>query len=521
MPSFKIIKKHKTLEPDTVVEGITRSASGWDVKLGPTKYWNVPADCLEEVGKPPTKVDDPAPVPVSKAPVVTNDGASSSIKPSPRPLSPPLSPPRDPRTPPTVPGLSKGVATSSPVKSLSKDETPSLSVVPTRPPMKVHVALVAKNAVVIAEPLHLQINFVWLGNGSLGALEKFTIYSWRALGHAVTVYAHHFDTAHSVETLGLVGADGVSVVNIKDQLVADGRVVSEADPKHMLGHARLLLQTWIAKIPIKTVRDELATLAATAKVKAETAAALAKQTPSVTNKSDAVEAEKAQLAAEAAKRPTRDHIFNMVDVTKSYLGGTQRGIVLDLKVGPSWWLSDFNASFLNKFISYSRGGKAVTVENQCMGTMEETNVLRCAYAANFDGHIETNVLTGALSETGNHNNKWFDLITSYHQRAFAATGKGVDVATRARQYQVSEIGDVNHGPFRVFKPAGEQTNQGAAKSEEEIALGKRKVFILCDDVRKTTEGRRERDQQIAFRLTGFAEESFFLGKMKLEVDKLK
>ena len=55
----------------------------------------------------------------------------------------------------------------------------------------------------------LIINYVWLGCGALGQLEKFNIYCWRAKGHAVAIYTHHFTsgTSHTVNTLGLEAGD--------------------------------------------------------------------------------------------------------------------------------------------------------------------------------------------------------------------------------------------------------------------------------------------------------------------------
>src|SRR5690606_29570772 len=57
--------------------------------------------------------------------------------------------------------------------------------------------------------LALIINYVWLGCGALGQLEKFNIYCWRAKGHAVAIYTHHFTsgTSHTVNTLGLEAGD--------------------------------------------------------------------------------------------------------------------------------------------------------------------------------------------------------------------------------------------------------------------------------------------------------------------------
>lgn len=291
------------------------------------------------------------------------------------------------------------------------------------------------NVVQAPKSAPLRINYVWLGTGQLGALEKFNLYSWRAMGAIVTVYTFHFtpDTSHTVDSLGLAEGDAL-VVDLPTLLTTDDLVDDGNDPRTPLGTARALLKTWFKAVP------------------------------------------------KNGEKPQREHIYNMVDLTKSYLGGTQLGIVLDLKVGPSKHLSHYTTCFEERFISYSRGGKAGIVENQCMGTMQQTNELRLKYAKTFGLEIKKN-----LEGLSNHNGSWFNLITGFHGRAFLATNAEIDVVKEApskkaniKQFDVFEIGEKNYGPFRVFKKASDQTNQAPNAG----GTTKNQVKFLCQDVWK-------------------------------------
>jgi hypothetical protein len=168
----------------------------------------------------------------------------------------------------------------------------------------------------------------------------------------------------------------------------------------------------------------------------------------------------------------------MVDLTKSYLGGTQRGIVLDMKVGPSVHLQDYADSFNRKLISYTRGRNTAggLPENQSMGTMQDSDELRKEYAERFNAKVKS--LAGASP-----NKAWFDALTGAHGRSYEQTRKWLDVATKTPSggeadvakrakledkatstYEVGEPGGTSWGPFRVLKAAGDQTNKGGAKS---------------------------------------------------------
>ncbi|MDR7665829.1 DUF4157 domain-containing protein [Methanosarcina sp. Z-7115] len=272
---------------------------------------------------------------------------------------------------------------------------------------------------VAASPLI--INYVWLGDNKLGNLEKFNIYSWRALGHVVNIFALRFDRKTvQHEDLG-VSKEDANVIDLSTQLKDDANVKDAKSPKAILNDARtVLLKMYDTIRAVKSGEEK------------------------------------------------GDLIYNMVDITKSYIGGTQRGIVLDMKVGPSEHLSKYAGSFTDKFISYSRGGKSAAVENQCMGTMQETEDLRKIYAETFNENVRTN-MEGLLEKP---KDKWFNTITSWHGRAFERLRKSalsaLDVATESpegeplgkKQFEVAEPRDLGHGPFRVFKAAGEQTNQG-------------------------------------------------------------
>lgn len=264
----------------------------------------------------------------------------------------------------------------------------------------------------------LMINYIWFGSGALGALEKFNIYCWRATGANVTVYSCKWDTSpHSAGSLGL-----------KDVTVVDLCAHVKADTSPLVPHVRELLTAWFdaAKLAPPSIKDE------------------------------------------AVGKP---FIFNVGDASKGFICSTQLGIVMDLKVGPSAHLAEYLPLLTNKFVSYTRGGKA-PIENQCMGTMNAG--LRDAYAGGFDAACANAAVEGAFENykstpTTSH----FNTITRWHQQG-AIKAKWVDTAKfgpnggvpekvkqggqQVSKYMVREIGGNGHGPFRVFKKASDQSN---------------------------------------------------------------
>ncbi len=165
----------------------------------------------------------------------------------------------------------------------------------------------------------LIINYVWLGSNPLGPLEKFNLYSWRALGHLVNIYTHPFerDPPRTEATLEIDAADA-TVIHLGTLLGVDN-LAPPGSAKATLGDARSILMRWLGRYRHRQTQQ-------------------------------------------------RAHIY-MVDLTKSYLGGTQRGIVLDMKVGPSVHLQDYAESFSHKLISYTRGRNTAgsLPENQSIG----------------------------------------------------------------------------------------------------------------------------------------------------------
>jgi hypothetical protein len=261
----------------------------------------------------------------------------------------------------------------------------------------------------------MRVNYVWYGDNAFGPLEKFNVYSWKALGHDVTIYAHKWDSsAHTLSSLGLAG-NGIEVKNIST-------IIGKDDPKDkraVLAAAREVLTAWIA-------------------------------------------------ATNGAKPPEpnkdKSHLYNMIDITKSYIGGTRKGIVLDTKVGPSPHLGAYLAVFDQKFVSYSRGrNTAGRPENQCIGTGNDG--LRTKYAAKFDEKIRGVLESYKTQPTG----AWFNALTGFHGDGFKAAAPNIDVAEMApgggdvgNQYVVTEPGGPSHGPFRVFKHKNDQSNTGVS-----------------------------------------------------------
>ena len=254
----------------------------------------------------------------------------------------------------------------------------------------------------------LYINYVWVGDKPLGKLEKYNIYSWRALGHKVTIYLLNIkNESPSAATLGLE-EDDATLIKIRDILPNDG--TEDVPDKQALTDVRAILNRWINEIDRMTEAMSL------------------------------------------------DEIFNIVDLLKSYIGGTRQGIVLDMKVGPSVHLQDYVPIMQNHFISYSRGGSTASglPENQCIGTMSDDISLRETYAREFNKRGKR---LGSIHQKGMYNS-----ITGYHGQAWMQA-KHFDVATsapplkRIDEYPVSEPGEMGHGPFRVYKNASDQTHR--------------------------------------------------------------
>ena len=280
------------------------------------------------------------------------------------------------------------------------------------------------------------INYVMLGDNELKPQEKFNIYSWRSLGHIVNIYTHPFlKPPQTLATLGLEKGDA-NIIPLATLLGADDKVNKENSPQVALTDARALLKSWIAAIP----KD---------------------------------------------KKPSKDHIYNMVDLTKSYIGGSQRGIVLDLKVGPSLHLQDYEDTMYTHRISYSRGTNTAAnkPENQSMGTMQESDDLRLQYAETFNKEIKD--LKERNDKEPNHDGSWFNAITGKHGTAHQSKGKFIDTATqlpdgnlkdKSKDYDVSEPGGWGHGPFRVFKKPGDQSNKAGGGTTD------REIYMLMKDV---------------------------------------
>lgn len=313
---------------------------------------------------------------------------------------------------------SSSVQSLSPRRSLAASSNQSVAVKDTLSG--------SKNMTVENGGKKLTINLVSLGDGPLGALDKFNVYSWRSLGHEVNLHTHPFTVEpHTLQSLGLEPGD-VNLMQLKDTLEADEQVVDTANPKTKMPSTRKLLNDWLGAIPKQG-------------------------------------------------KPSKEHIFNMVDATKSYLGGTQHGLTMDMKVGPSPHLQEYSDSFSKYLVSYTRGNNSTAgPENQLIGTMQESNELRSQYGAKFDSKVKMMV---DFSEGGtpNHNEKHFDSLTRFHGMTYTVNKNWIDTAemTPARdkvgdKYPVGEIGETAHGPLRVFKHKSDQTNKaGAIKTKPE------------------------------------------------------
>jgi hypothetical protein len=297
-------------------------------------------------------------------------------------------------------------------------------------------------------PSPLIINYVWVGNSKLNGLAKFNIYSWGAIGCDVNIYAIRLDnTAPSHDALGIAKDDVTKVFDLRQEL-EDDNSASKESPTGIMSGAREVLSNW---------------------------------------------AERSQ--GREVDKKNMEWLFAIGDLAKSYIGATRRGIVLDLKVGPSEHLSDYAKCFHERFVSYSRAGKTgAEVENQSMGTMQVGEELRTLYAEAFASKLERfggvakqemlkkgpqdgdpNTITGWHGQSWMNDTPrakrqgWKNINTARHlpdrAEAFKQLPNGSEVANTP--YQVSEPRGQGHGPFRVFKAAEEQTLQGQSLTTKE------------------------------------------------------
>lgn len=310
------------------------------------------------------------------------------------------------------------------------------------------------------------INYVWMGKGPLGPLERFNIYSWRCLGYNVAIYTFHFTRgqAFTFSSLGLsLGErvqstgpehDDLAVVHDaglflydmptllrEDEYEDDG---SGNDPRRLCREMRRLLAT------LYDVAQHGSTGV------------------------DAVDLDPDYR---------RDQIFNVVDLTKSYLGATRRGLTMDFKVGPSPHLAEYEPCFDTKFISFKRGNLVVgnAPENQCLGTNQAANTIRCNYATHFNkwvaGWSASPSVVIPAAATGilqTPRGKHYDKITLTHAKFFTSfqyrrdclnvTVQAPDGTDIMQRYRFRGIADESgQGPFRVFKKATDQTNQSSGE----------------------------------------------------------
>jgi hypothetical protein len=171
----------------------------------------------------------------------------------------------------------------------------------------------------------------------------------------------------------------------------------------------------------------------------------------------------------------RAFAFNMVDLSKSFLAATRKGVVMDLKIGPSPHIKKYVDSgiFSDAFIGCKR---VSTVENQLMGSMSDDDTKRTAYGVGFEHFLfEKNLVSKVKNET---TEKWFSHATLAHGRAMgsAMTPKGLkgawfDIGKYGKDKHSSQLNlpstefvgianEAESGAVRIFKREMDQTNKG-------------------------------------------------------------
>ena len=280
--------------------------------------------------------------------------------------------------------------------------------------------------------MDLTINFVWIGPGGLGWVEKFMIYSWREWKCAVNLFTHRTGSkaVHDLESLGL--PEGLCTIYDLPTIMAN-------DAQEPGGKTRAVLATWYTKVIPEW------------------------------------------------KSGGKEQVFNMVDLTKSYIAMTRVGVVFDIKVAPSVHIEKYvNSGVFSKyFVSYKR---ANVLENQCMGTMMDlaSGNAREKYGKGFESAMFTKSSAhgelNPLAMKDNIGKSWFPVATDAHKKAcggrtkFGITGdmNGLrsawfDIGPYGASIHKSElliadagftgIDGADYGPIRIFKREWDQTNK--------------------------------------------------------------
>jgi hypothetical protein len=272
--------------------------------------------------------------------------------------------------------------------------------------------------------MNLIINFVWVGPKALGWLELFMIYTWRMYNCEVNLYTHRGrDSIHDESSLGLP-PNICNVFDLQTVLHTDGQSIKLRMTEFEV--IREVLNSWFGR---EILDWELG---------------------------------------------GKEQIFNMVDLTKSYIASTCRGVVLDLKIAPTLHLGKYveaNA-FEDYFVSYVRKG---TMENQCMGSMNESSELRRKYGTRFIKWLLPSQ-DEVMEFQRDYNTALFGKITSAHIKSLALGWKKdfMDIGKNGKKQHKDQLyisnadcigiaNEKSYGPLRIFKRESDQTNSNPSE----------------------------------------------------------
>ncbi len=265
--------------------------------------------------------------------------------------------------------------------------------------------------------MNLAINFVWIGQNKLGWLECFMIYSWKLWGCGVNVFTHYpnSEKKHDHESLGLP-PNIVKVFDLPEMVAVD--------------------------VGLPETRGVLARWFATAMPKWD----------------------------QGGKQLT----FNMADLSKSFLAATTKGIVMDLKIGPSPHIKRYvdTGIFSSAFIGCKR---VSTIENQLMGSMSDDNTKRTTYGNAFESFLFDKKKPPEFK--AKPGDEWFPYATLAHGRAMGNVntpqglkGDWFDIGKYGKQKHLEQLrishaefegiaGEKEAGAVRVFKREMDQSNK--------------------------------------------------------------
>lgn len=281
------------------------------------------------------------------------------------------------------------------------------------------------------------VNFVWIGNNPVNALGAFNAASWLLCGWNVNVFRHVPPGGPQDGPTFAGGLDGqvgaaASAGNASFRTISLSEVARGDARKVMPGTAEVILP-WL----------------------------------------------------EAELRGNLPYVLG--DISKAFIAGTQYGVVLDTKIGPSRWVHMYPSAPFQKFICASRLG-GIEVENQCMGSFAVESSY--AYAREYDPK-PGNFLKGLDLEAVGQAESIFGGLTRMHIGTYSTLAKGrgaaaLDITTHQVEWPKDFEPPRNLQTKAPYTFTELEVASSTIKFSDENAL---KQFIRVDGKARTQDNR--------------------------------